>query len=67
MELKSLRREMDNETIKILKNALLKTDDLGDEIRARVKSHNLRDILDHKLTGVELQIKQAIEILSKGY
>jgi len=41
-------------------------DVLGDEIHTRVKSHGLRDILDHKLTGVELQIKQAIEILSKG-
>ena len=57
---------MDSETIKILKNALLKTDVLGDEIHTRVKSHGLRDILDHKSTGIELQIKQAIEILSKG-
>jgi hypothetical protein len=48
-------------TVKILKNALLKTDDLGEEISARVKNHNLRDILGHKLLGIELQIKQAIE------
>ena len=58
---------MDSETlITILTTAIAKAEDLEDEIAARVKRKNLRDILIHKSLGVRLQLRQAMEILIKG-